>query len=101
MAHDFAAINKPCLYLNYNPVKNSVFSVEDIYKFQHFDSMKGLEAVGWINSKSEIALKVTEMLDSPSKIAKEKKLWLQKIVNYPLQKNSITITNEIFRELIL
>jgi hypothetical protein len=96
MAHDFASINKPCLYLNYNPVKNSIFKVEEIYNFQHFKSMKGLEAVGWINAKSEISLKISEILEFPNQIAKDRNLWMQKIVKHPLQENSASIANEIF-----
>ena len=65
MAHDFAVLNKPCLYLNYNPIDNSIFTVEMAYKFQHFRTMQGLEAVGWLNSSEEIGEKIVQALEHP------------------------------------
>ena len=97
MAHDFSVLDKPCLYLNYNPVSNSIYQVADVYKFQHFKSMVGLDAVGWLNSKSEIGVKIMEALDFPDKIAKDRVKWMQKIVNHPLQKNSEKIAESIFK----
>jgi hypothetical protein len=97
MAHDFAVNDKPCLYLNYNPVSNTKFDVNDIYKFQHFTSMEGLEAVEWVNSKSEIVIKMRKAIEFPEKTGKDRKAWMQRIVKYPLQENSINIANEVER----
>jgi hypothetical protein len=97
MAHDFAVMNKPCLYLNYNPVPNSTLKVEDVYQFQHFRSMKGLEAVGWINSKSEFNSKITQALKQPEEIGKDRKKWMEKIVQHPLYKNSQDLASEIVK----
>ena len=85
MAHDFAVYQKPCLYLNYDPVANSVYKVGNVYKFQHFKSLSGLDAVGWINSKSEFAPKIKQAIDNPDKTGKDRKIWMQKIVQYPLE----------------
>ena len=95
MAHDFAVFDKPCLYLNYDPIENSEFKVKDIYEFQHFQSMKNIDAVGWINSKKDFVSKIFETLENPKKIAKDRNLWMQKIVNYPLEDNSINLAKEI------
>ncbi|MCL9805097.1 hypothetical protein NAT51_06180 [Flavobacterium amniphilum] len=95
MAHDFAVFNKPCLYLNYNPVRNSDWKVEDIYEFQHFKSMDGLNAVGWVNSKEEFIDKVFKCINNPDEIAVERNLWLEKIIKHPLEGNSKEIANLI------
>jgi hypothetical protein len=95
MAHDFSVANKPCLYLNYNPVSNSNFKVKDVYNFQHFRSMDGLEAVGWINSKLEIRDKILRALNFPDEIASDRKKWMQKIVAHPIIENSKKIADEI------
>lgn len=88
MAHDFAVLNKPCLYLNYNPIKQSFYKVEDIFEFQHFKSMKNMNAVGWINAKKEIAENILESLKKPDKIGSDREHWLEKIALSPLELNS-------------
>jgi hypothetical protein len=95
MAHDFAVLNKPCLYLNYNPVPNSTLKVEDVYEFQHFRSMKNLEAVGWINSKEELGVMVLKALNSPELVGKDRVEWMKTIVKYPLEANSKNLANAL------
>ena len=93
MAHDFAVLNKPCLYLNYNPIDNSIFTVEMAYNFQHFRTMQGLEAVGWLNSSEEIGDKINLALTHPEKVGNDRKKWLEKIVQHPLEEASKNIAN--------
>lgn len=95
MAHDFSVMNKPCLYLKYNPLEKSSFDVKKVYSFQHFSSMTGLDAVFWVNSKEEINAKILEALDCPENVAKDRKKWMQKIVAYPLQDCSKKIVKSI------
>ena len=95
MAHDFAILDKPCLYLNYNPVLNSVFKVEDVFNFEHFRSMKGLEAVGWINNKNEILEKILKGIRNPKEVGKDRKEWLENIVLHPLENSSIILNEKI------
>lgn len=97
MAHDFAVFNKPCLYLNYDPVANSTFKVNEVYQFQHFRSMNDLDAVGWINSKSDFIPKIQTALSNPDSIGKDRLQWMQRIVQYPLQENSANLAQEIKR----
>ena len=80
MAHDFAAYNKPCFYLNYNPVISKHWSVAIIYNFQHFRSMKDLDAVGWLNNKEEIKTKIEQGLIIPNDLAKDRLTWMNIIV---------------------
>jgi hypothetical protein len=95
MAHDFAVLNKPCLYLNYNPVPNSTLKVEDVYEFQHFRSMKNLDAVGWINSKDELGVLILKALNTPELVGKDRIEWMKTIVKYPLEANSNNLANAL------
>jgi hypothetical protein len=95
MAHDFAVLNKPCLYLNYNPVPNSTLKVEDVYKFQHFRSMKNLDAVGWIDSKEELGTMVLKAINTPELVGKDRIEWMKTIVKYPLEANSKNLANAL------
>lgn len=100
MAHDAAVLDIPCLYFNYNPVSNPIFKVEDVYDFQHFNSLKDIEAVGWINSKEEIIEKVFLAIDSPKIVGGQRKDWLERIVLHPLEKNSNLLAKTITKEII-
>lgn len=93
MAHDFAILNKPCFYLNYNHKENAHWSSEIVYQFQHFRTMQGLEAVGWLNAPDEIAEKINLALTHPEQVGKDRKKWLEKIVQHPLEDNSRKIAH--------
>lgn len=100
MAHDFAVYNKPCLYLNYDPVENSTCKVAMCYGFQHFKSMEGLAAVGWINSKLEISDKIALAINVPQKTGPDRKKWMELIVSYPLNESSKIIASLISQQLL-
>ena len=95
MAHDFAIYDKPCLYLNYDPVEQSIFKVDMAYKFPHFESMQNFDAVGWLNSAEEIAEKINLALTHPEQVGKDRKKWLEKIAQHPLEDSSRKIANII------
>ena len=95
MAHDFAIFNKPCLYLNYNHIENSDWKSEVAYRYQHFQTMNGLDAVGWLNSAEEIADKIHLALTHPEQVGKDRKKWLEKIAQHPLEDSSRKIANSI------
>lgn len=95
MALDFATFNKPCLYLNYDTVKDDNWCTEFIYRFHHFKSMEGLNAVGWLNSKSEIKATILAVLEADSTVGSDRKLWLKKLVLCPLEANANLIANTL------
>ncbi len=80
MALDFSNFNVPGLYINYDQPHSPNWTVEVIYRFQHFRSLEGLDPVGWINSKEEIAEKVSLALAQPEKIGPDRKKWFERIV---------------------
>jgi len=96
MAHDFAAYDKPCLYINYDPIYNSIYKVSKVYDFQHFKSFLGMDATGWINKKSEFVPKIMQLLEDPAQVGKDKREWMEKIVQYPLQENSKNLAEKIY-----
>ncbi|WP_296314976.1 hypothetical protein [Winogradskyella sp. UBA3174] len=95
MALDFATFNKPCLYLNYDTIKDENWSTNFIYKFHHFKSMKGLDAVGWLNSKSEIKDSIKAVLDKNVTVGSDRELWLEKLVCCPLEDSSKELANTL------
>lgn len=84
MAFDFAMNNKPCLFVNYDqPLKQDPkWTTSDIYGFEHFKTMKGFEAVGWINAKDDIAPLLVKALQSPELIGPDRKRWMRKVVGH-------------------
>lgn len=95
MALDFATYNKPCLYLNYNPSTDNAWNTKNIYNFQHFRSMKDLNAVGWINGRDQILKTVLQTLKTRDEIAPDRKKWMETIVLHPLDTNSQNIASAI------
>ncbi|MUU77646.1 hypothetical protein [Winogradskyella endarachnes] len=95
MALDFSIYDKPCLYLNYNPAYSKVWSTEMIYSFQHFRSMNGLDAVGWLNDKDSIRNTVLKALNPKQEIAVDRKKWMEKLVLHPLDENSSKIAKAL------
>lgn len=91
MAHDFAMFDKSCFYYNYDPVVDKNWSVKTIYNYQHFRSMKGLEAVGWLYSKEAIQTELEKVIKQEQVEGKDRKLWLQRIVLHPVNQASKNI----------
>lgn len=99
MALDFAFFDKPGLYLKYDHDPKQTWSVNEVYKFQHFKSMEGLDAVGWISSQSEIRQKIRIAIDSPSSIGIDRKKWLSKIVYQEGVKKADQILTDFFLQI--
>lgn len=96
MVFDYAAHEKPCAFMNYNPEsKDHDWSVKKIYDFVHFRSMPD-EAVVWLNSPNEIADKIEMMLnDEVQKVVVKAQEWFEKINQHPAQEASKRIWEAI------
>ena len=79
MAFDFGMYEKPCIFINYDAVKDPDWTVDFIYKYQHFRSMPNTEAVRWLNGKDEIVSVVQNALENPKT---EVKSWFDIVVNH-------------------
>lgn len=81
MALDFTSFGNVGLYLNYDHAESKAnWSVDTTYKFEHFKSMDGLKAVGWINSPAEILPMIQKALEKPEEISPDNKKWFERIV---------------------
>lgn len=98
MAHDFAVYNKPCFYLNYDPLPNKSWSVKKIYQYEHFRSMKDLDAVCWINSKLDFYPLISKAIYDEEDVAKDRSLWLERIILHPIENNSAKLANKIIEK---
>lgn len=85
MVFDFAVLEKPCLYLNYevDEKADKTWSPQKVYNFVHFRSMPSKSAVIWLNSKNEIKEKITFALTGAPNNLKQAQLWFQKINLHP------------------
>jgi len=89
MALDFSTFGNVGLYLRYdhaNGRKN--WSVDTIFKFQHFRSMGTWRAVGYVNSPDEILSQTLKAVSSPDEVAPDRQLWFDRIVGQDLEKSS-------------
>lgn len=93
MAHDFAVFNKPAAYINYDVKEDKNWSVDMIYKYEHFKSMPYKDVVYWINSKEDILKVLHQGLEKPESLAVE---WLN-IVNYNDENIARNITQELLQ----
>ena len=100
MALDFSWFDSPGLYLNYDHTGNQEWRTQDIYNFQHFKSMGDWDAVAWANSPEEIKERVLQIINTPDQIAKDRKLWLKKIVGQIEGQSSASRINNFLTEII-
>lgn len=80
MALDFSQFDKPGIFVNYEVVPDSTWSIHRVYQFQHFRTFADLDAVGWINAKEEILPMVKKAIEAPSKLATQRLTWRDRIV---------------------
>jgi hypothetical protein len=97
MVFDYAAYQKPCLYINYDVRDKALayWSVKKIYNYIHFRSMPSNGAVIWLNSAEEIQEKIQIALRDPSTVASEAQKWFEIIVHHPPELASKRIWNQI------
>jgi hypothetical protein len=95
MAHDFAIYNKPCIYIRFDQPNAQNWSVHVTYRFEHFKSMDGINAVGFITQKEDFASKILTALKNPDEVGPDRKVWLQRIIQHPIENSSKLIANVI------
>jgi len=92
MAFDFGMFDKPCIYINYDHVPDKNWSVNTIYRYQHFRSMPSKKAVYWLNSKEEISQLMTEVVSNKKTDIAD---WFKIVVNHV-----DTASDKIIKELV-
>ncbi len=92
MAFDFGMFNKPCIFINYDRKTDPNWSVDTIYKFQHFRSMPSQKSVFWLNDPAEIAEVIQSTMNRPKTDINK---WFEVVVAYP-----DTASSQIIKELL-
>ena len=98
MVFDYAAFNKPCMYVNYDPEGSERKDyIKMIYNYVHFQSMPNKEVVVWLNHPAEIKEKIAQTLATATaqKHSDNAKLWFEKIVAHPADQASKRIWNAV------
>lgn len=95
MALDFATFDKPSFYVNYNHLKFNKFDTSIIYSYEHFKSMKGLNAVEWVTKPDDYKNLFESLLTNPDTLAKDKQKWFEKIAMHPLTESSKRIAKAL------
>ena len=54
--------------------------MKDVYGFEHFKTMNGLDAVGWIRSKDAILPSIHKALSSQGEVGPDKMKWFERVV---------------------
>jgi hypothetical protein len=93
MAFDFGMFNKPCVFINYDHQLDKNWSVDTIYKYQHFRSMTSKNAVYWLDDRKEITVLIKKAINQSKTKIKE---WFNIVVEHS-ENSSEKIINEIFR----
>lgn len=101
MALDFANYNKPAAYLNFDIKEDPNWSVNTIYQFEHFKSMKGLDAVYWVNNINDLDDFIQRVAqDNFDDVAKDRKKWLSVINEFDDHQVQGSTFNSFFSQLI-
>ncbi|MDR2926896.1 MAG: hypothetical protein LBV41_01645 [Cytophagaceae bacterium] len=95
MAHDFAVMGKPAIYINYDQPTVKYWSAIVNNKYQHFRSMPSVSCVIWLNSKMEIIDAVKRALQEHPAELKEQQEWFKIIALHPVTEASQNIAKTI------
>ena len=98
MAHDFGILNKPCIFINYNV--NSIdhsWDVKKVYKYIHFNSMKDLNPVIWINCKDQWLGCIESALCHSESIVQDVQEWTKRITLFPFEDANERIINTLLK----
>jgi hypothetical protein len=87
MCHDFSMFGTPVAYLNYDhpAIDFNYWNASFFYSFTHFESMKGLEPVLWVNHFDEITEVIKTALNNPRATAADAQKWRERITDNPLE----------------
>jgi hypothetical protein len=78
---DFSYFDKPTVFLAYDTVEDKNWSTDVVYKFQHFRSFEGLDAVVFAKEKSSLSSLLNQVLEKPEAFSTQKHLWRDKIAS--------------------
>lgn len=91
MALDFAINHKPAIYLAYPPASwqmGDPWSIEQVYRFPHFNHIGQFNPVYWARSREELPALIQECLSSPHCKEDKRQDWVNFLVQTPLDRAS-------------
>jgi len=97
MVFDFAAHQKPCMYMNYNylNVNNKPEKGVYVYDYVHFRSRPNNDVVLWLNHPDEIRENLKDLLKTNDNIIGNANQWFKTINQLPPQLASSRILDNI------
>ncbi len=88
MALDAAILGVPACYINYDVPSNYNWSVERTYQFIHFNIIKDIHPVFWIQNRSELKEKLQKGLENPEKTLKGRQQWIERVTTLPIRETN-------------
>jgi CDP-glycerol glycerophosphotransferase (TagB/SpsB family) len=89
MAMDFAAFDKPAIFIAYDPPeRDGHWSFENIYRLPHFKTTHELQPVHWARGRDELAAVVMHALEHPAEKSEARRRWLHLHVEQPMDQAS-------------
>ena len=91
MAMDFAVLDKPGIFLAYEPVpvvRDAVWTAREIYELPHFQSVHELQPVHWVRSRGDLGAVVVQALAHPGDTQAARARWIERHVRLPLDQAS-------------
>jgi hypothetical protein len=96
MAMDFAAFDKPAIFIAYDPPSpDAHWSSENIYRLPHFKTTHQLQPVHWVRSRSDVSRVVMHALAHPEEKADARRRWLHLHVEQPMDRASLRLSEAL------
>ena len=96
MAMDFAAFDKPAIFIAYDPPgKDGQWSFEHIYRLPHFKTTHQLQPVHWARSRDDLAAVVVHALEHPAEKSEARRRWLHLHVEQPMDQASRRLSDAL------
>jgi len=99
VAMDFAVLDKPAIWLDYNPDPTSTWYANSPYSYPHFDSVRRHDPIHWVRSRSQIQDTLIACLASDDGKSANRHSWLQEELTLPVKGTSLRFIDAI-KELV-
>ena len=84
MALDSAILGKPACYIKYDVESNFNWTVNRTYRFIHFNMIKDIDPVFWIQQKSEVLTVLKNALKNKEEKKEGRQQWIQRATELPI-----------------
>ncbi|RMH16098.1 MAG: hypothetical protein D6696_19015 [Acidobacteria bacterium] len=88
MALDFAILDKPAIWIAYDPPGRSRPHLDNLYRLPHFRCVHRLEPLYWARSREQLGDLVRRALRRPEERRAARRAWVAEIAHQPLDQAS-------------